>query len=585
MEDTERDDIGNGENTDADTNGAHNENSTEITKHTEKDGPMTVIKEEEEERPFTSNKRLPSQNGRPSFLRTPGGDPSADDRSHFNENNEKNIQNQNGKADILITELREEDNEKESKSDTESDIDEQEISLRNVAPYEPPDDDDDDGWDTDLEIEEDSKTPHDPTYRTQYTKLCEQLGVVPVSYFTRHMVDKVIIMRSHGLGVQGTRAIARVLRDVISLEKLDLEGNWMEGEGGKALSKTLEENEYIHDVSMAKNKLGSQGAYYVAKMLLVNTNLRKLNISGNEFQNKDAAGLADAMEKNTTLRELNLSHNFFGEEAGEVLGPAIGANEYLDVLDLSWNNIRRRGAVAVAKGLAENVILKTCNLSWNGFGPEGGAAIADAIANNSSLLELDISGNRLTCDVAVKIGKALKKNETLTVLKMGNNPISTSGCIAIVTDLSNSEGSVLSHIDLSEIPVEFEFLKIVEELKQKRKIEILHGPILSSGNTAEDIGKRAVDPRRKKDPLLVLQEHVVINDSRLVSMLQKYDVDHSLSVSADDFVAVLEELQVPFDRKQLQLIVDKLDKTENGRINYGKFVENASRATPQVPVV
>ena len=53
---------------------------------------------------------------------------------------------------------------------------------------------------------------HDPTGRTFYGKVCEKLGVVPVSYFARHITDPEIIMRFHGLGPHGTRAIARVLR-------------------------------------------------------------------------------------------------------------------------------------------------------------------------------------------------------------------------------------------------------------------------------------------------------------------------------------------------------------------------------------
>ena len=53
---------------------------------------------------------------------------------------------------------------------------------------------------------------HDPTGRTFYVKVCEKLGVVPVSYFARHITDPEITMRFHGLGPHGTRAIARVLR-------------------------------------------------------------------------------------------------------------------------------------------------------------------------------------------------------------------------------------------------------------------------------------------------------------------------------------------------------------------------------------
>ena len=58
----------------------------------------------------------------------------------------------------------------------------------------------------------DSLADNDPTGRTTYIKTCENLGVVPVSYFTRHITDPEIVMRYHGLGPQGARAMSRVLR-------------------------------------------------------------------------------------------------------------------------------------------------------------------------------------------------------------------------------------------------------------------------------------------------------------------------------------------------------------------------------------
>ena len=53
---------------------------------------------------------------------------------------------------------------------------------------------------------------HDPSGRAQYDKICERMGLVPVSYFTRHILDNEIVMRWHGLGPAAAKAIALVLR-------------------------------------------------------------------------------------------------------------------------------------------------------------------------------------------------------------------------------------------------------------------------------------------------------------------------------------------------------------------------------------
>lgn len=45
-------------------------------------------------------------------------------------------------------------------------------------------------------------------------------------------------------------------QDTITLEKLDLRGNWIEGEGGEAVARMLEENDYVTDVvSILKSPL------------------------------------------------------------------------------------------------------------------------------------------------------------------------------------------------------------------------------------------------------------------------------------------------------------------------------------------
>lgn len=54
-------------------------------------------------------------------------------------------------------------------------------------------------------------TAYDPTGRTAYIEGCKKVGVVPASYFLRHMNDPHLSMKHHGLGSQGMRAIAMSL--------------------------------------------------------------------------------------------------------------------------------------------------------------------------------------------------------------------------------------------------------------------------------------------------------------------------------------------------------------------------------------
>ncbi|KAK3576783.1 hypothetical protein CHS0354_014604 [Potamilus streckersoni] len=541
--------------------------------------------------------RLPTLQSRARLIRTPAKKDRSEPESALPRYSDTGSQQQisdemqltQGNSNILITELRdheeitefiERDGFDEGKENLEQTI--QTITIETVDQQDKEAEEQEE-WDTDLEIDvaddEDSLPEHDPSGRSDYEKYCQSLGVVPISYFLRHITDSEITMRWHGLGPVAAKAIALVLRDNITLEKLNLQGNWMQGEGCVAMARMLEENDYITELNLADNKLGTIGAQSLCQMLGVNATLRKLDISGNDFTDKDASTFALGMENAKYLRELNLSRNLFGIEAGEILGPAIGGNDILESLDLSWNQIRGSGAIALAKGVQENIRLKYCNLSWNGFGPEGGTAIATALENNNTLIELDISGNRLTADTVLKMAKAIAKNDTLKVLRMGNNLLTTAGAIALATSISQSESSQLEELDITDVPVEFEFLRIIEEIKSKKvNFTAKYGPVLRSGNTAEDIGKPAIDPFKRKEPILLLKEHIVVNDMRLVEVLKHYDPEGKLSVTPEDFIHAVEDLAVPFDKKKLEMTVKQLADRQSGRIFFGDFLDQQNRA-------
>lgn len=529
----------------------------------------------------TPNVRIPSQSARATLVRTPATREKTTSPLVFHEEDEEK---KDEEKNILITEIKPtEYQEVQFEVDVEQGEDsfseEESVELKDlvVEPIEAEPKEED--YDTDLEIEEEAFV-HDTSGRSHYTKICNQLGLVPINYFMRHIQDTELAMRYHGLGPSAARAIALVLKDTITLEKLDLRGNWIEGEGGEAVARMLEENDYVTDVCLADNRLGLMGAQSLCRMLNTNAGLRRLDISDNGFGTVEAAVIAQALETNKYLKVLNLSHNRFDEQAGEILGPAIGANDILDVLDLSWNCLRQKGAISVAKGIKENVRLKKCSLAWNGFGPEGGAAIADALMTNNSLQEIDISGNRLSADVAIKVAKAIMSNDNIRILKMGNNLLTTAGAIALAKAINESESSEMEELDLTDVPVEFEFLRIIEDIKAKRpNFKVVHGPILRVGNTTEDLGKPAIDPnpRRKKDPIMVLDQHIVVNDFRLLDILKRYDPDNSMTLEPQQFLAACEELAIPYDRAKVEeavkRLVDQKPGNDQGRIYFGNFFD------------
>ncbi|XP_011674867.2 leucine-rich repeat-containing protein 74A [Strongylocentrotus purpuratus] len=437
-------------------------------------------------------------------------------------------------------------------------------SKRNKMGKDDDSDHSDSGWDTDLEIDEKDKIEeYDPTGRKTYKQACLDIGVVPASHFLRHMTTSRVSMKHHGLGPHGAKAIAVALVANTTVLTLDLEDNWVEGDGGVYIADMLKENCYINDLNLAENKIGSRGAKAMGEMLLDNTNLRRVNLSGNEFKDKDANEFTESFKSNYRIKELILSHNEFGEVGGEILGHGIGATESIEHLNLSWNHLRRKGAIAICRGLAENLSIKRLNLSWNGFGNEGALAMAEALKFNSTLQWLDMSNNRVTNEGAFMLAKGVEINDSIKVLKLGQNPITAAGAMAILIAIKNNSNTVLELLDLADITVNKDCVKLLTELKEVRP-EFLVA-------YQSSVGQFEKPPEKEPDPVKMLREFISANNLRVWDLFKTYDKDKSLTVTREEFKKGLVSSGLQMKPHLLNRLVETLDKDGDGEIDYGEL--------------
>lgn len=427
---------------------------------------------------------------------------------------------------------------------------------------------DDAGWDTDLE-QDDAGSTYDHSGKTTYIEACKKLGVVPVSYFLRHMNDADLQLKHHGLGPIGMKAVAASLVSNTTVLKLDLSDNWLGFVGGHAVCEMLKENCFITDLNLSDNKLGSEIAEQVADIMTNSNTLTHINLSGNEFDDRAAVFFADAILNTTKIEALDLSHNQFGEDGGVLLGPAISENSSIKVLDLSWNSIRRKGAVAVAVGIKNNIFLRKVDLSWNGFGNEGAIALGDALKANSVLEELDISNNRINTEGAVLFGKGMNVNETLKVLKMGQNPMQSAGCYAICAAMLKNPNCIIERLDFSRILVNEDFEEQFKQLKEMLpEIKCRHG--------GDDIPKR---PEIKIHPMVKLANYIEENNLRMIDFFMKFDDDRSMSVTREEFAQGIVDNDIPLSEDEIQILLNELDKDGDGEVNY-RMLENIGKLIP-----
>ncbi|XP_064612772.1 leucine-rich repeat-containing protein 74B-like isoform X1 [Liolophura sinensis] len=416
-------------------------------------------------------------------------------------------------------------------------------------------------WDTDLEVEE-PREAYDHTGKASYIEGCKRLGVIPASYFLRHMNDPHLDMKHHGLGVIGVKAIAVSLVSNPHVTHLNLRDNWLGTEGGVAICEMLRENCFIVDLDLSDNKLGMEFATVITDVILSSGNLTHLTLSGNNFDDSAGQHFAEAIMNTRHLEYLNLSHNRLGEEAGVALGPAISENSSIKHLDLSWNSLRRKGAVCVAMGLKNNVFMKKINLSWNGFGLDGSLALGDALKGNSVLQELDITNNRITAEGAVWIGKGLAVNETLKTLKMATNPMESPGCYAVLAGILRNQSSIIEFLDFHDIQVNKDFEELLQQVQvQYPELKVVHGG-------TELIKKSKV----KLHPMLKLRNYIDRHNIRMIDFFNKFDKDGSLSVSREEFVHGLEDIGIQLTDEEVEILVNEMDRDGDGEINYSELV-------------
>ncbi|XP_033748788.1 leucine-rich repeat-containing protein 74B-like isoform X2 [Pecten maximus] len=406
-------------------------------------------------------------------------------------------------------------------------------------------------------------TTYDRTGRTAYIEGCKKMGVVPASYFLRHMHDPNLSMKHHGLGSMGMKPIAMSLMTNTQIVKLDLSDNWLGHQGGLAVCEMLKENCFITFMDLSDNKFGTKMAEHLGKILNANSTLTHIILAGNDFDDTAALAFADVIMNTTKIEYLNLSRNVFGELGGMALGPAIAENSSLKELDLSWNSLRRKGAIAVAQGIKHNIYMKKINLSWNGFGLDGSIAMCDALKHNQTLEELNLTNNRITAEGAVILGKGISVNETLTSLKMGKNPMQSAGCYGICAAILRNPNSILKELDFSDILVNNDFNEIYKQVQEQcPDMKLKHGGM-----------EPPKKPKKPVHPMVKLANYIQKNNLRLVDFFNKFDKDGSMSVTYEEFQQGIEETGIKLSNDEVSQLLLELDSDGDGEINYSSVSE------------
>ncbi|KAJ3613922.1 hypothetical protein NHX12_020165 [Muraenolepis orangiensis] len=186
--------------------------------------------------------------------------------------------------------------------------------------------------DSDLEPDEKPQNNKPTTTAEVYLEACRLTGVVPVSYFIRHLGTSTMDLNHHGLGPLGCKALAIALVSNYRVKQLDLSHNTFSGRGGEHLGQMLANNEGLETLDLSWNHLRMKGAVAFSAGLKVNITLKHLDLSWNGFGNEGALAMGEALKYNNTLVHLNLNNNRITNEGVGMLCKGLEFNDTLRVL-------------------------------------------------------------------------------------------------------------------------------------------------------------------------------------------------------------------------------------------------------------
>nr|XP_011456611.2 leucine-rich repeat-containing protein 74A isoform X3 [Crassostrea gigas]XP_034299847.1 leucine-rich repeat-containing protein 74A isoform X3 [Crassostrea gigas] len=409
-----------------------------------------------------------------------------------------------------------------------------------------------------------------PKKRLQaYLDSCSHLGITPVTYLSRQMSNKGIVMRNHSIGPIGARALAIALLNNDTVTNLDLEDDGIEAEGAKAIAEMLEINTNIVDVNLSENCIGSQGLRAISDLMVNNQVIQSLDISGSSLVDSDAHLLAKILQNNTTLRELILSHNGICEQGGYILATAIANNDTLRILDLSWNHLRGKGSLSIAASLQKNIGLRKLDIAWNGFSKNDAIVLSKSLKENTTLKELDISHNRLEKEALGFLMQGVKDSDGLEILRLGGNCITPELAMVILTCIGQSETCRVNLLDFENNEVDEEFLTLLDDIQSTKSLEVVYGHVIKRENGR---GRKGDGIDGNLDAVYELYKYMSEHNYRVIDLMKWLDKDGSMSVSRDEFKRGMMTAEVPLTEHQLDVMLDKLDMDGDGEVDFSELL-------------
>ena len=262
--------------------------------------------------------------------------------------------------------------------------------------------------------------------------------------------------------------IFEALKDISTLNVLDLGFNNMSGMVADSLADVITNNVHLKELHLFHNNLGPS-AFAILQALKQISNLRHLNLSNNNMTDIVADDLADVIKRNPTLEYLAIGANKL--ESSDSLVVIMGALKHLSnikVLNLCSCKVL---ACDVADVIKANAQLEELYLDYNDLQLTA-VVLLQALKQISNLKKLNLNGNNMTCRVVDDLAGVIKSNYHLEVLCIRSNNLQSSA-ITIFENLKRI--STLRVLDVDDNNMSEEVAdSLADVIKNNVHLEELH---------------------------------------------------------------------------------------------------------------
>lgn len=111
----------------------------------------------------------------------------------------------------------------------------------------------------DTDIEQDAEPSKDYSSKGLYIDQCRRHGIIPSSYFLKHLDRDTMAIRYSALKPINVKVMIPALKINNTITRLDLRDNGLGSRGAIYISQLIKDNEFIVDLGLAENDIGLQG--------------------------------------------------------------------------------------------------------------------------------------------------------------------------------------------------------------------------------------------------------------------------------------------------------------------------------------